>query len=80
MVEDFNKYLGPKPMENPRFDEYLAYQTWQRSLNEAAIIAISNTGQVTISRGVNYYDGLIDQSRLAQALAQLKGKPKPRKS
>jgi two-component system nitrogen regulation sensor histidine kinase NtrY len=71
MVSDFTKYLGPKPMENPRFDEYLAYQTYQRSLNEAAIISISNTGQVTISRGVNYYDGLIDQSRLAQALGQL---------
>lgn len=71
MVSDFNKYLGAKPMQNPRFDEYLAYQTYQRSLNEAAIISISNTGQVTISRGVNYYDGLIDQSRLAQALGQL---------
>lgn len=73
MVTDFNKYLGPKPMDNPRFDEYLAFQTYQRGLNEAAIITISNTGQVTISRGVNYYDGLIDQSRLAQALGQLKG-------
>ncbi|HEY5458562.1 MAG TPA: ATP-binding protein [Sphingomicrobium sp.] len=73
MVADFYKYLGPRPMENPRFDEYLAYQTYQRSLNEAAIISITNTGQVTISRGVNYYDGLIDQSRLAQALSQLKG-------
>jgi two-component system nitrogen regulation sensor histidine kinase NtrY len=71
MVSDFTKYLGPKPMENPRFDEYLAYQTYQRSLNEAAIISISNTGQVTIIRGVNYYDGLIDQSLLAQALGQL---------
>jgi hypothetical protein len=37
-------------------------QTYQRSLNEAAIISIQQ-GQVTISRGVNYYDGLIDQSR-----------------
>jgi len=73
MVADFNKYLGPRPMQNPRFDEYLAFQTFQRSLNEAAIVSITNTGQVTISRGVTYYDGLIDQSQLAQALAQLKG-------
>jgi two-component system nitrogen regulation sensor histidine kinase NtrY len=73
MVADFSKYLGAKPMDNPRFDEYLAFQTYQRGLNEAAIITISNTGQVTISRGVNYYDGLIDQSRLAQALGQLRG-------
>jgi two-component system, NtrC family, nitrogen regulation sensor histidine kinase NtrY len=73
MVGDFNKYLGPNPMANPRFDQYLAYQTYQRSLNEAAIITIAGNGEVTISRGVNYFDGLIDQSRLAQALAQLKG-------
>ena len=73
MVADFKKYLGPRPMANPRFDQYLAFQTYQRSLNEAAIISITERGQVTISRGVNYYDGLIDQSRLAQALSQLKG-------
>jgi two-component system nitrogen regulation sensor histidine kinase NtrY len=73
MVADFKKYLGPRPMANPRFDQYLAFQTYQRSLNEAAIISITESGQVTISRGVNYYDGLIDQSRLAQALSQLKG-------
>jgi two-component system nitrogen regulation sensor histidine kinase NtrY len=28
---------------------------------------------MTVSRGVNYYDGLIDPSRVAQALAQLRG-------
>jgi two-component system nitrogen regulation sensor histidine kinase NtrY len=28
---------------------------------------------MTVRRGVNYYDGLIDPSRVAQALAQLKG-------
>ena len=73
MTADFYKYMGAEPLQNPRFDEYLAYQTFQRSLNEAAVITITESGQVTISRGVNYYDGLIDQSRLAQALSQLKG-------
>jgi two-component system nitrogen regulation sensor histidine kinase NtrY len=73
MVADFYKTLGPRPMESPRFDEYLAYQTYVRSLNEAAIISISETGQLTITRGVNYYDGLVDPSRVAQALNQLKG-------
>lgn len=74
MVADFYKILGPQPMRSARFDEYLAYQTYVRSLNEAAIISISQNGQVTIERGVNYYDGLIDQSRLAQALSQLNDK------
>ena len=73
MTEDFYKALGPRPMQSPRFDEFLAYQTYQRSLNEAAIITISENGQFTVARGVNYYDGLIDPSRVAQALSQLKG-------
>ena len=73
MTEDFYKVLGPDPMRSPRFDEFLAYQTYQRSLNEAAIITIGQTGQFTVARGVNYYDGLIDPSRVAQALSQLKG-------
>ena len=73
MVADFYKTLGPRPMESPRFDEYLAYQTYVRSLNEAAIISIADNGQLTITRGVNYYDGLVDPSRVAQALNQLKG-------
>src|SRR4029453_17258606 len=73
MTEDFYKVLGPEPMRSPRFDEFLAYQTYQRSLNEAAIITIGPTGQFTVARGVNYYDGLIDPSRVAQALSQLKG-------
>ena len=73
MVEDFYKALGPKPLENPRFDEFMQFQTYQRSLNESAIITISNNGQFTVARGINYYDGLIDPSRVAQALSQLKG-------
>ena len=73
MTADLYKYMGDPPLRNPRFDEYLAYQTYQRGLNEAAIISLSPTGQMTVSRGVNYYDGLIDPSRVAQALAQLRG-------
>ena len=73
MVEDFYKMLGPKPLENPRFDEFMQFQTYQRSLNESAIITISDSGQFTVARGINYYDGLIDPSSVAQALSQLKG-------
>jgi two-component system, NtrC family, nitrogen regulation sensor histidine kinase NtrY len=73
MAGDLSAALPQYPLTSPQFEEYIARQTYQRSLNEAAIISIANNGQVTISRGVNYYDGLIDQSRLAQALAQLKG-------
>ncbi len=73
MAGDLSGALTAYPMNSPQFEEYLARQTYNRSLNEAAIIRIGPTGQVEIPRGVNYFDGLIDQSRLAQALSQLKG-------
>jgi len=73
MKGDFYKVLGPDPMRSPRFEEFLAFQTYQRSLNESAIIRLEANGQLTIVRGVQYYDGLIDPSRVAEALSQLKG-------
>ena len=73
MAEDLVKFSSTDPVGTPRFEEYLAYQTYQRGLNESAVINIGQTGQVTVARGVNYYDGLIDPSRVAQALSQLKG-------
>src|SRR4030095_2157114 len=73
MAGDLSRFLGSSSIESPQFDEYLAYQTYQRSLNEAAIIHLGADGQVTVSRGVNYYEGLIDPSRVAQALSQLRG-------
>ncbi len=73
MKGDFYKVLGPNPMSSPRFEEFLAFQTYQRSLNKSAIIRLEANGQLTIVRGVQYYDGLIDPSRVAEALSQLNG-------
>jgi two-component system nitrogen regulation sensor histidine kinase NtrY len=73
MAGDLARFRGSGTIDSPQFDEYLAYQTYQRSLNEAAVIRVEANGQVTVSRGVNYYDGLIDPSRVAQALSQLRG-------
>ena len=73
MKEDFYKYLGPDPLRNPRFEELLGLQTYQRSLNESAIIRVEANGRLTIVRGIQYYDGLVDPSRVAEALSQLKG-------
>jgi two-component system nitrogen regulation sensor histidine kinase NtrY len=74
MTGDFYKALGPDPMRDPRFEQFLALQTYQRSLNESAIIRVEADGRLTVVRGVQYYDGLIDPSRVAEALSQLKGK------
>ncbi len=73
MAGDLTRFLAGSSVESPEFEEYLAYQTYQRSLNEAAVIRVGSNGQVIVERGVNYYDGLIDPSRVAQALAQLRG-------
>src|SRR5687768_922704 len=73
MKGDIYKVLGASPVSNPRFEEFLAFQTYQRSLNESAVIRLEANGRLTIVRGVNYYEGLIDPSRVAQALSQLRG-------
>ncbi|HEU0311502.1 MAG TPA: ATP-binding protein [Sphingomicrobium sp.] len=73
MAGDLARFREGSAIDSPQFDEYLAYQTYQRSLNEAAVIRIEANGQLTVQRGVNYFDGLIDPSRVAQALSQLRG-------
>jgi two-component system nitrogen regulation sensor histidine kinase NtrY len=73
MGGDLASALGQYRMESPQFEEFLGLQTYRRSLNEVLILRIEENGQVTVARGINYYDGLIDPSRVAQALSQLKG-------
>jgi len=73
MAGDLSGALRDYPIESPQFEEYLALQTYNRSLNEAAIVSIGINGSVQVIRGVNYYDGLIDPSSVAQALGQLRG-------
>ena len=73
MASDLSGALRQYPIDSPFFEEYLARQTYQRSLNESAVISIGVNGQVTVLRGIFYYEGLIDPSQVAVALAQLKG-------
>src|SRR6478752_4032358 len=73
MAGDLGGALQENAVGSPRLEEYLQLQTYNRSLNEAAILSVGPNGQMTILRGVNYYDGLIDPSQVAQALSQLKG-------
>jgi two-component system nitrogen regulation sensor histidine kinase NtrY len=73
MSGDLSGLLREFPITSPEFEQGLGLQTYRRSLNEAAIISLDEKGTMKIARGVNYYDGLIDPSQVAQALAQLKG-------
>jgi two-component system nitrogen regulation sensor histidine kinase NtrY len=73
MASDLAQQLATAQVNSPQFDETIKYQTYLRSLNEAAVIKIAPNKQMVVLSGVNYFDGLIDPSRVAQALAQLKG-------
>ena len=73
MAGDLNAALAQYPMSSREFEDYLARQTYQRSLNESAIISVGTNGQVTVLRGIFYYEGLIDPAQVAQALSQLRG-------
>ncbi|MFL6851975.1 MAG: ATP-binding protein [Sphingomicrobium sp.] len=72
MAGDLSAALSQYPMESPEIGEFLGRQTYQRSLNESAIISIGANGQLTFLKGY-YYEGLIDPAQVAQALARLKG-------
>ncbi|MFL6747876.1 MAG: ATP-binding protein [Sphingomicrobium sp.] len=72
MAGDLSTALSQYPMESPEIGEFLGRQTYQRSLNESAIISIGANGQLTFLKGY-YYEGLIDPAQVAQALARLKG-------
>ena len=73
MAGDLSGALAGYSIESPQFEEFLGRQTYQRGLNESAMISIGNNGQITILRGIFYYDGLIDPTQVASALASLKG-------
>jgi len=73
MSGDLASLLKEYPISSPGFEQGLGLQTYRRSLNEAAIITFGENGTINVARGINYYDGLIDPSQVAQALSQLKG-------
>jgi two-component system, NtrC family, nitrogen regulation sensor histidine kinase NtrY len=76
MASDVAGYLEAVPIEDVRFREALAFQTYQRSLNEAAILRIAPDGTVQTLGVVNPYEGMIDERRIKAAVAQLKANPR----
>ena len=72
MSVDVGGYLKQIPIEDIRFRQGVAYQTYRRSLNEAAILTVGKTGQVQTFAVVNPYDGMINDARIKAAVARLK--------
>ncbi|HET9335005.1 MAG TPA: ATP-binding protein, partial [Sphingomicrobium sp.] len=73
MAGDLSQASANYSVSSREYEEFLARQTYQRSLNESAVISVGANGQVTVLRGIFYFEGLIDPTQVAAALAQLKG-------
>src|SRR4051812_16816454 len=64
MAGDLSSYLQQIPIDDPRFQTGLAYQTYRRSLNEAALVSLSKDGHVQSLVLANPYLGMIDDARI----------------
>jgi two-component system, NtrC family, nitrogen regulation sensor histidine kinase NtrY len=76
MAGDLTGYLQKVAIDDPQFNTGLAYQTFQRSLNEAAIVRLGSGGDVqTLAVAVGNYGPSIDARRIKLAIAKLKPLP-----
>jgi two-component system nitrogen regulation sensor histidine kinase NtrY len=75
MAGDINSYLQKVSIDDPRFQQGLAFQVYQRSLNEAAILRITPAGEVQTLGVVNGYVGMIDNRRIRAAVGSLVKQP-----
>jgi|tagenome__1003787_1003787.scaffolds.fasta_scaffold20984040_2 two-component system nitrogen regulation sensor histidine kinase NtrY len=76
MASDITSYLQRMQIDDPEFKTGLAYQTYQRSLNEAAILRIGPSGEVqTLGVAVGNYGIDINEKRIKAAIAKLEKLP-----
>ncbi|MEO8453560.1 MAG: ATP-binding protein [Sphingomicrobium sp.] len=76
MAGDLTSYLQKIPMDDPRFQTGLAFQTYQRSLNEAAILKISASGDVqTLAVATGNKGFALDERLMKAAIAKVERLP-----
>jgi two-component system nitrogen regulation sensor histidine kinase NtrY len=76
MASDLSGYLHKVPIDDPQFKTGLAFQTYQRSLNEAAIFKEGPNGELqTLAVAAGNYGVNIDARRIKSAIAKLNGLP-----
>ena len=76
MAGDVAGYLRQLPLDDPRFVEGVAYQTYRRSLNEATVLRIGTNGDVQSFALVNPYPDMVDNARIRAAVSKLDSNPK----
>ncbi|MEO7654498.1 MAG: HAMP domain-containing protein, partial [Sphingomicrobium sp.] len=76
MAGDLGSYLQQVPLDDPQFKAGLAYQTYRRGLNEAAIIRLDPKNEVqTLAVASGTYGLSIDNRRILTAAAKLSKLP-----
>jgi two-component system nitrogen regulation sensor histidine kinase NtrY len=62
-------------IDNPQFKTAFAYQTYQRSLNEAALVTVGSSGDIQTLAVANGYVGMLDERRIRAAISRLQKLP-----
>jgi two-component system nitrogen regulation sensor histidine kinase NtrY len=76
MAADLTSYLQQIPLDDPKFQTGLGYQTYRRSLNEAAIVRIAAKNEVqTLAVATGDFGLSLDNKRLLAAIAKLSRLP-----
>jgi two-component system nitrogen regulation sensor histidine kinase NtrY len=76
MAGDLAGYLLRMPIDDPQFKTGLAYQTYQRSLNEAALLRLGPKGDVqTLGVAVGTYGIDLNEKRIQAAIDKLSKLP-----
>ena len=76
MAGDLLSYLQQVPIQDPQFQTGLFYQTYQRSMNEAAIVRIGRANEVqTLAVASGNYGVSLNDQRIKVAVAELQKLP-----
>jgi two-component system nitrogen regulation sensor histidine kinase NtrY len=76
MAGDIERFLSQAAIDDARFDTFLAYQTYQRAMNEAAIVTVRNGEDMkTLAIATGAYGLSLEDGRIRRAVAKLKRLP-----
>jgi two-component system nitrogen regulation sensor histidine kinase NtrY len=75
MAGDLTGYLQKISIDDPQFKTGFFYQTYLRSMNEAALFKIGSAGEIQTLAIANGYVGMLDAPRIKAAVSRLEKLP-----
>jgi two-component system nitrogen regulation sensor histidine kinase NtrY len=75
MAGDLTGYLQKISIDDPQFKTGFFYQTYLRSMNEAALFKIGSAGEIQTLAIANGYVGMLDPPRIKSAVGRLEKLP-----